>query len=394
MTAGNSAGQPKERSFPLNNVVDIGIDKMKFCLPRASVDTDFPADIEQRLKEAANGKRPYSAKGKPFGLRMPAIVAEETVLVECKPNKESYPYVFTAEFNPNKYFARGDAAIVSLARFFRYVLGHDAHRLLAGAVISRLDVNVDFSINILEGTLVEVKGKRGGANVMCNFDGTGTLGSLYIGALGSDHRLRVYDKAAEILRRELKSDAGKMLRALASPDDWPITVKKLREAAAAPVLWRMEVSCEPKPARPVSEIASFASCFDGIRFLHLPTDRKPYNDSMGRTFVSLARHVGIPTALRALDVADRRRFTSAISRLERVDWFSAEALQDFIKRSLDRLGPLFRPPALRAPIIERRPMASFRTLPAKQIITDVKAPTQEKVRRLADGDGIMRPNRR
>ncbi|WP_454721856.1 MULTISPECIES: hypothetical protein [Cupriavidus] len=325
--------------------MEIGLDKIKLNVLAANIDHNSIAFIEQRFRELEDGKATVrSAKGKAFTKRLSVQVAGEPVLIECSPNRQAYPYAVTAEFNPNPLLRKGEKAINKLAIFFRFLLGHDAHRVFSQAVVSRLDVNVDFNFNPLEGSLVSVKGKRGGANVMCDFDGSGTLATLYVGALGSDRRLCVYDKAAETLKREMKSEAGKILAMLASPANWNIAVQKLRERTSGPPHWRMEVRCQPKPARPIAELGELASCFDGIALLHLPTDRAPFNTPLGRIFVGLARHVGIPVALQSLDEFDRRRINRAISKLPQVEWWNAEILRQDIGAAIDKLAPLFRPP--------------------------------------------------
>ncbi|WP_183082327.1 hypothetical protein [Paraburkholderia sp. BL23I1N1] len=268
------------------------------------------------------------------------------VLIECQPNTATYPWAATIEFNPNPYLRKGEKAIAQLRSFFRFLFGYDAQRILSHAFISVLHVNIDYNINPLEGTLVSAKGKRSGAKVMYDFDGHGILGSLYVGVLNSDRRLAIYDKAAEVLHRKLGPDANKILAALASDDKWDIEVSKLKEKLETPARWRLEVRCKRKPedAVPVSLISEFASCFDGIRFLHLPTDVHPFNTSLGRLFITSARQNGIPLALRALDENERRQFNRKLSQLQDVDWFNAELLRDAIVQVINRLSPLFAPP--------------------------------------------------
>lgn len=330
------------RSFPLAHVVEIGLDKFKGAIPTGALDPvrlDFLQERFLELKE--RGAHALSAKQKAFKSRLSVKVGGEDVLIECSPNRESYPYGATFEFNPNPFLRKGQKAIDNLAHFFRFLFGHDAPQILSQTIVTMLHVNVDFDINVLEGTLVAAKGKRGGANVMSNFDGNGTLGTLYVGVLGSDRRLCVYNKAAEVLHRELGPHANKILAALAS-EKWDIEVGKLREKLAGPPRWRMEVRCQPKGGRPVSELTEFASCFEGIRLLHLPPERAPFNTSLGRSFVRNALHDGIPAALQLLDELDRRRFNRAISARNDVEWFNAELLRDCIRTVIDKLAPVFR----------------------------------------------------
>ncbi|MDW3687601.1 hypothetical protein RA280_38895 [Cupriavidus sp. CV2] len=367
-----------------DHVVDIGLDKIKLNVLAVNIDHDRIAFIEQRFGELKeHGAKARSGKGKAFKNRLSVQVAGEPVLIECSPNRDGYPYAFTAEFNPNPFLGKGEKAINRLATFFRTLFGHDAPRVLAQAVVSRLDVNVDFDINPLEGTLVSVKGKRGGANVMCDFDGSGTLATLYIGALGSDRRLCIYDKAAQTLKSEMKPEAGKILAALASPTDWSMAVHKLRERTSGPTHWRMEVRCLPKPARPVAQLGELASCFDGIALLHLPINRAPFKTSMGKLFVGLARHVGIPVALQSLDELDRRRFNLAISKLDQVEWWNADILRDYIAAAIDRLAPLFRPPARHLSVIQMGRLSSTRPLRVSEpAAKQVTVPSKRKVKRL------------
>lgn len=334
----------KDSGFPLDHIAYIGLDKMKFCVLKTYVkqpDRDAIARCFNELE--AGSAQKLSAQNKAFQLRLAVMVAGEQVVIECSPNRLGYPYEFTAEFNPNYFIHGGVGALNELATFFRRVLGLGARDMLFNSVVTRFDVNVDFDINPLDGTLVSSKGKRGGANVMQNFEGDGTLGTLYVGALGSDRRLIIYDKAQEVLTRELAPQAGKLLAALASPE-WNTMVKKLSALADEPPSWRVEVRGLPKPALSIKQLPTFSRCFDSIGFLHLPTDRAPFNTSLGRSFIGHARHVGVQVALQSLDEPDRRRMNRAISKLDTVEWWNTDILAGCISAALDKLAVLFTSP--------------------------------------------------
>jgi len=332
-------------TFPLNHVVEIGVDKLKCCIRTEHVDVAFAEFLLGQFDTIENkpGTQRLSSQRKAFQKRLQVPVGENLVLIECQPNTATYPWAVTIEFNPNQYLRKGEKAIKLLGSFFRFIFGLDARRVLSRAGVTTLHVNIDYNINPLEGTLVEAKGKRSGAKVLYDFGGDSVLGSLYVGALGSDRRLCIYDKAAEVLHRELGPQANKILAALAS-DGWDIEVVKLKEKLDGPPRWRLEVRCEPKDAVPVSDIGDFASCFDGIRFLHLPHDVAPFSTSLGRLFIACARNDGIKGALNALDANERRQFIRKLAQLQEVDWFNAELLRDAIGQVIGKLAPLFAPP--------------------------------------------------
>jgi len=334
--------------WPLDHIVEIGIDKLKCGIRSEDVDDSFTALLQEKFESLANrrGTHRHSSQRQAFRQRMSVRVGGAYVLIECQPNKATYPWAATFEFNPNPYLRKGEAAIDNLARFFRFLFGYDAHRILSHAFVSMLHVNIDTDINPLQGTLVEAKGKRSGAKVMYDFDGEGILGSLYIGVLKSDRRLVVYDKAAEVLHREVGPRANRILAALASDDKWDIEVSKLDKKLEMPERWRLEArnKCKPQDAVPVSRITDFAACFDGVRLLHLPVDAEPFNDSLGRLFVANARNDGIPRALRALDPNERRRFSRKLNQLPDVDWFNEALLREAIGQVIAKLAPLFTPP--------------------------------------------------
>lgn len=337
----------KSTLCPLDHIVEIGIDKLKCGIRSEDVDDSFTALLQEKF--ALLGNRPsthkHTSQRQAFRQRMSVRVGGEYVLIECQPNKATYPWAATFEFNPNRYLRKGKAAIDNLARFLRFLFGYDAHRILSYAFVSELHVNVDTDINPLQGTLVDVKGKRSGAKVMYNFEGDGMLGSLYIGVLQSDGRLCIYDKAAEVLHRELGPHANRVLAALASDDKWDIEVSKLKKELQMPDRWRLEVRNKRKPqdAVLVSRIADFASCFESVRILHLPVDAEPFNDSLGRLFVANARNDGIPRALQALDPNERRRFSRKLNQLPGVDWFNNALLREAIGQVLAKLTPIFAP---------------------------------------------------
>lgn len=336
------------RTSPFDHVTEIGIDKLKFCIRSTQCDRLLADLLQERFDTLKNKATTHtlSSQGKAFRKRLRVQVGEGLIVIECQPNKDLYPWAATVEFNPNVYLRQGASAIAHLASFFRFLFGREASRLLPNAVVTRLHVNVDFDVNPLEGALVVAKGKRGGAKVMYDFDGRGTLGSLYVGVLGSDRRLCIYDKAMEVLHRECEPYAKRILMALAS-DRWDIAVARLREKLGGPSRWRLEVRCEPKAVVAVSRITDFASCFDGIRFLHLPTDMPPFNTSLGRLFVASARSDGINVALQTLDENERRQFSRAIDRLRDLEWFDTEILRDAIADTIAKLSPLFAPPRRR-----------------------------------------------
>ncbi|PRY03206.1 hypothetical protein [Paraburkholderia sp. BL25I1N1] len=344
----NSKSEEDASAFPLDHIVEIGLDKLKFCIRSEHVDDALAEFLQGQFEQLRNKPDVHSLTlwRQAFQRRLSVPVRGERIVIECQPNKATYPWAATVEFNPNPYLRKGDGAIHSLVKFFRFLFGHDARRLLSRAVVTTLHVNIDYDINPLEGTLVTAKAKRGGAKVLYNFDGHGVLGTLYVGVLGSDRRLCVYDKAAEVLHRELGPHANRILAALAS-DKWDIEVGKLREKLEARDRWRLEVRCEPKDAVPISQIGSFASCFEGIRLLHLPPDGRLLNTSLGRLFIANARNDGIAVALQALDELDRRRFNRVINRLNDVEWFNSDLLRDCIRRVIDKLAPLFAPPMRR-----------------------------------------------
>lgn len=333
---------------PLDHIVEIGIDKLKCGIRSEDVDDSFTALLQEKFASLRSrpGAHRHSSQHQAFRQRMSVSVGGEYVLIECQPNKATYPWAATFEFNPNPYLRKGEAAIDNLARFFRFLFGYDAHRILSHAFVSMLHVNIDTDINPLQGTLVEAKGKRSGAKVMYDFDGEGVLGSLYIGVLNSDRRLAIYNKAAEVLHRELGPRANRILAALASDDKWDIEVSKLKQELKMPERWRLEVrnKCKPKDAIPVANIAEFASCFEGMRLLHLPVDAEPFNDSLGRLFVANARNDGIPRALRALNPNERRRFDRKLNQLPDADWFNEAVLREAIGQVIAKLAPLFAPP--------------------------------------------------
>lgn len=336
---------------PLDHIVEIGIDKMKFGIRSKDVDDSFTALLQEKFALLANRRstHKHTSQRQAFQQRMSVRVGGGYVLIECQPNKSTYPWAATFEFNPNPYLRKGKVAIDNLARFFRFLFGYDAHRILSHAFVSMLHVNIDTDINPLQGTLVDVKGKRSGAKVMFDFDGEGVPGSLYIGVLNSDSRLCVYNKAAETLHRELGPRANQILAALASDDKWDIEVSKLKKELATPDRWRLETRNKRKPqdAVPVSRIADFASSYESVRILHLPVDTKPFNDSLGRLFVANARNDGIPRALQALDPNERRRFSRKLNQLPGVDWFNEALLREAIGLAIAKLAPLFAPPPSR-----------------------------------------------
>jgi len=358
-------------AFPLDHVFAIGIDKLKLALLVKHMDDALVAFIEQQLSDLEKtGAKKKSVKGRAFRNCLSVRVGDGYLRIEWSPNRVKYPYWLTIEFNPNHYLRAGADAVRELASFFRFLFGIDSARILSQALALRMDINIDFNINVLEGTLVSVAEKRGGANVMRNFDGKGTLATLYVGVLGSDCRLTVYDKAAETLRRELKSAASVILAALASPKGWQLEVKKLEgKEKAVPNHWRMEVRCQRKGGCPLSQVTELASAFDGVQLFHLPPDCKPFNESLGRTFMGLARHVGIPVALQALDEHDRRAMQRAISKLEQVQWFNAEILRDFIEAAIEQLAPMFRAPE-RPRLPGAGQLVTMRPLPVK-LLTSV-----------------------
>lgn len=332
-------------AYPLDHIVEIGVDKLKCCIRTEHVDVAFAEFLQGQFDMLAKrpGTKKRSSQRKAFQRRLHVPVSGSYVLIECQPNKPTHPWAVTIEFNPNPYLRKGETAIANLARFLRFLFGPDAHRILAQAVVTMLHANIDYDINPLAGTLVDAKGKRSGAKVLYDFGGDAVLGSLYVGALHSDRRLCIYGKAAEVLHRELGPQANQILAALAS-DGWDIEVAKLKEKLGGPPRWRLEVRCEPKDAIPVSDITDFASCFDGIRFLHLPHDVAPFNTPEGRLFIACARNDGINAALNALDTNQRRRFTRKLAQQQEVDWFNAELLRDAIGQVIGRLSPLFVPP--------------------------------------------------
>ncbi|WP_201446481.1 hypothetical protein [Burkholderia gladioli] len=334
----------KNATYPLDHIVEVGVDKLKCCIPAKYVDAAFAKFLHGQFDVIARrpGVKKRSPQRKAFQRRLQVPVGGNPVLIECQPNKPEYPWAATIEFNPNPYLRKGEKAIANLAQFFRFLFGPDAHHILAQAVVTMLHANIDYDINPLEGTLVEAKGKRSGAKVLYDFGGNGVLGSLYVGALHSDRRLSIYDKAAEVLHRELGPLANKILAALAS-DEWAIAVAKLKEKLDGPPRWRLEVRCEPTDAVPVSNIADFSSCFDGIRFLHLPHDVAPFNEPEGRLFIACARNDGINAALNALDANQRRRFARKLAQQQEFDWFNAELLRDAIGQVIGKLSPLFAP---------------------------------------------------
>lgn len=352
--------------FPLEHVFAIGVDKLKLALLVKHMDDELIEFIEQQLTDLEkDGAKRKSVKGRAFRNCLIARVSDWHLRIEWSPNRTVYPYWLTIEFNPNPYLRAGAEAVRELASFFRLLFGVDSARIMSQALVLRMDINIDFNINVLEGTLVSVKGKSGGANVMRDFDGKGTLATLYIGVLGSDCRVTVYDKAAETLRRELKSKASVILAALASPKGWQLEVKKLEgKEKAVPDHWRMEVRCQRKGGYLLSQVTELASAFEGVRLLHLPPNRKPFNESLGRTFMGLARHVGIEVALKALDEKDRRNMHREISKLDPVEWFSAEILRAYIKAAIEQLAPMFRAPE-RPRLPGQGQLATTRPLPVK-----------------------------
>ncbi|MGF6534944.1 hypothetical protein P3T20_005758 [Paraburkholderia sp. GAS206C] len=342
--------------FPLDHIVEIGIDKLKCGIRSKDVDESFTALLQEKFHLLANrrGTRRHTSQRLAFQQRMSVLVGGEYVLIECQPNTAMYPWAATLELNPNPYLRKGEAAIDNLARFFRFLFGYDARRILSQAFVSMLHVNIDSDINPLEGTLVDVKGKRSGAKVMYDFNGEGVLGSLYIGVLKSDRRLCIYNKAAEVLHRELGPQANKILAALASDDKWDIEVSKLKKQPEAPDRWRLEVRNKRKPhdAVPVSNIADFASCFEDVRLLHLPVDAHPFDTSLGRLFVANARNDGIPRALQALNPNERRQFDRKLDKLCNVDWFNEALLREAIAQVIAKLAPLFSPPPSRLKVAD------------------------------------------
>ncbi|ABE30569.1 hypothetical protein DR64_103 [Paraburkholderia xenovorans LB400] len=367
-------------AFPLEHVLAIGVDKFKLALLVKHTDDALVDFIEQQLADLEKGgAKRKSVKGRAFRNCLSVRVGNDHLRIEWSPNRTVYPYWLTVEFNPNPYLRAGAEAVRELASFFRLLFGVNTARIMSQALVLRMDVNIDFDINVLEGTLVSMKEKRGGANVMRDFDGKGTLATLYVGVLGSDCRLTVYDKAAETLRRELKSTAWVTLAALASPKDWQLVVRKLQakeKEKTIPEHWRMEVRCQRKGGYLLSEVAGLASSFDGVRLFHLQPDRAPFNTSLGRTFMGLACHVGIEVALQALDNNDRRSMQRAISRLDQIEWFNAEILRDYIKAAIERLAPMFC-----APGRPRLPGASQQQVPTRSL--PVKQPPSVPARQQA-----------
>jgi len=170
-------------TLPLKHIVEIGVDKLKFCIRSEHVDHALALFLQQQFDLLRNkpGTRSLTSQRYAFKQRLHVPIGGELVLIECQPNTATYPWAVTVEFNPNPYLRKGDKAIAHLGSFFRFLFGHETSRLLSQAVVSMLHVNIDYDINPLEGTLVEAKGKRSGAKVLYNFDGHGLLGSLALG---------------------------------------------------------------------------------------------------------------------------------------------------------------------------------------------------------------------
>jgi hypothetical protein len=318
-------------------VVAVGIDKLRVSIPRTATSIEQQAEMHSNFEELKQeGAYARSAKGKAYRDRLSVRIGTNSVLLESSPNTDRHRYAFAAEFNPNSF---SDEELAQVGVLMRRALGVDATFLLRQTVINRLDVNIDFALD-LSGLLVDVRHKRGGGLVMRYTNGKAQLETLYVGGGNSDRRLRMYDKAQQLLHAELGPDADRILAALES-NEWPVIMKRLARSPSQGPLWRMEVVNQPKGGLPMTRIEEFSACFDGIRLLKIPADKAPFDVTPGPTFVQLASHIGLASALQTLDANERRRFKDAWALLPDAEFWDSARYATCIRSALCRLSPIF-----------------------------------------------------
>jgi hypothetical protein len=357
-------------------VVAVGIDKLKICIPAGAIDANSAIEIKANFDElCAEGAKPL-AQNAAFQRRIRKWIAGHPIVFECSPRKAYYPYWFTVEFNPNRLT---DEQLNQVFAIIRRALGLNVRGLMRQAMITRIDINIDFALD-LRGLLVEVADKRGGMSVMRKLGGTANLGTLYVGSEDADRRLRMYDKRQKNLVDILKPHAEDILAALESHtaiDRWPIKIEDLRKKASAPPLWRMEIVNQPPKGLPILRLDDIAACFDRVRLLNLPTDVVPFNDDTGRLFLLAASLAGLPAALKQLDRKANSKFKNALAERPPVEWWNSKRYATLIRLALQRLKPILPVSAGQRPI----PIAVYK--PAAAVPSNVVTPPRRQPAQLA-----------
>ena len=277
-------------------VSNLFIDMLTMTL---SIPKEFHHKVVAGFHHAYNhgwGKKDYKTAYS-NGLKLTADFPhdEGNILIHCAPKKTTHNF-FRIEFNPSH------ANLDHLKTVLDHILPGGYASLISSGIVTRIDFTVD--VSYLDATDVIAMYPK--MKVEKHIGKGGVTESKYLGAIGSNKLIVLYDKAVQIAEMNKKKPAG------------------LKKPVPSDKLLRVEFRLL-KTGYTLKEIETVPNPFEHLTLIAFPGSKSPQSyDPTWTLFLSVCRNEGIPSALSHFNDQDQAHYTHRLNTEGRKDWWKPE----------------------------------------------------------------------
>ena len=220
---------------------------------------------------------------------------EGNILIQCSPKKTGLNF-FRIEFNPS------NTDVLSLkARLDDILPGGYDHLMKSGTVTC---IDLTFDVSYPDDTDVIAMYPK--MKVEKHVGKGGVTEAKYLGAIGSNKLIALYDKTAQITYKNKKIPVG------------------LKKPLPTDKLLRVELRLL-ETGYTLKEMEAFSNPFKGLTLVAFPGSKsKAYYDPTWTLFLSVCQDKGIPGALAHFDAGDMKEYKKRIDAEGRTDWWNPE----------------------------------------------------------------------
>jgi len=235
---------------------------------------------------------------------------DSTLRIDADPRGEGYNFM-RFEWNPSK--SCPIAVLCAIEHFVCPLWTYDY--VLKNARINRIDLAIDVNNVNIDQMYVHSARKSMTRMIFTNSSSKGGK-TEYLGQAKSEKMFRIYDKAAELKKKNLKK------------------IAEFKEEALEDNITRIELELKPNKRGSLFELNEMSNPFADLTIYSYPMDL--LNDDLFGQLLARARYEGLTKTLKSLSPLNRKKYT-AIMKNSSVDWWFPEQIWSQVPNVLEKL---------------------------------------------------------
>ncbi|MFM0191364.1 hypothetical protein PQR25_36765 [Paraburkholderia nemoris] len=319
-------------------VKNFGIREISFCVPNSVMSDAHRQQIYDRFEGYSERYLPMSSDGETFSKRLSYQKHEDVrIVVECDPVAADYKYGFRATVQFDGFDFWNLVSASSWLSLLTY--GFDLFKKI---VITSVQMNFTFDID--RRTIIVDDSDDDTVNRL-NLNPDSEFVSEPVDLADSEPKSESPEAEETEATCPQVCDPNQTAPAYAPQQMTRAESKRpsVPESSKVEEPLRMEFFVHPDTRLIVSNVRAIAKSFSNLRLCQVPPDISPFDDALGRQFVSDAVQHGVSSALSMLAPDKREVFSRAIAETPECTWWTRTQYENCVRAALELIDPLFHP---------------------------------------------------